>query len=43
MALGDDAMGGDSQDINNIFSSKVSHSANHLAAVTEEFNTTLTN
>jgi hypothetical protein len=43
MALGDDAMGDDSQDINNVFSSKVSHSANDLAAVTEEFNTALTN
>jgi hypothetical protein len=43
MALGDDAVGGDSQDIGNNSTSKVSHSTNDLAVEIEELKAALMN
>jgi hypothetical protein len=41
MALGDDAVGSDGQDISNNTNSKVSHSASDLTAEVEELTTAL--
>jgi hypothetical protein len=41
MAPGDDAVGGDGQDISDISTSEVSHSADDLTAEVEELNTAL--